>query len=343
MLVDVKDIKTGRNYRRDFSDIIELAKDIEDHGLLQPLVINEDLELLAGERRLKAIKYLEWSQVECNMIKGDEQMQHEITLVENLQRKDTNPIEDGTAFKSYIKNHGGTYVDLAKKLHLTPDFISDRIKLLSLINDAQILVSDGIMPIYMGLAMAKLTSEKQGQIVGFFDFNNLPGKKVFEQFCRDFANSDADAESTLERVEKQNKQKRLSNIIAGLTEDDIQQIVKMTTQTERVYAVQCVFKNSFSNPKLIKEFENDDLIEGDMVFSHLEVVELSEKELVYLKKRALPAFFDYRTALNVLEHVDPHSEDFPSYKIGTMPDGSNKIIMCAPLAYTEGPIFSDMF
>ena len=365
MLVDVSKIKTGRNYRRDFSDIIELAQDIKDHGLLQPLVINQEKELLAGERRLRAVKYLEWSQVECNVIEATEQAQDEITLVENLQRSQTNPIEDGTAFKAYIKKHKTTYTELAKKLHLTADFISERIKLLSLIKDAQILVSDGVMPIYMGLAMSRLTSEKQSQIIGYFDFNNLPGKKVFEQFCRDFADSNASVDETFKHSEKEERQNRLTNIVAGFDEDDLQEIMQIISNrnkpetetpqteniftldnvslTEKIYGVQCVYKNSFANPVIIERLDDEDLVEGDMVFSHLEVVELTEKDMKYLRKRSLPAIFTYEQALGVLEHVDPYSDSFPSYKTGKNEDGSNRIFMCAPRAYVNGPIFSDMF
>ena len=80
-----------------------------------------------------------------------------------------------------------------------------------------------------------------------------------------------------------------------------------------------------------------------MVFSHLEVVELTDKDLKYLKKRSLPAIFTYAIAQEVLEHVIPTGDDFPSYNAGKNKDGSNRIFMCAPAAYNGGPIFQEMF
>ena len=89
--VKIEDIVVGRRCREDFGDIEGLAISIQRFGLLHPIVIDEKKNLLAGERRLRAHKYLGLKEIEVNYRKDlDGAEKKEIELEENLKRKDLN-------------------------------------------------------------------------------------------------------------------------------------------------------------------------------------------------------------------------------------------------------------
>ena len=88
MLIDIDKIVVGERIRKDFGDIQELADNIKKNGLLNPLTVNGDYKLLAGERRLKACKLLGWSQVDVRMVESEDEAQDiEIELSENNVRR----------------------------------------------------------------------------------------------------------------------------------------------------------------------------------------------------------------------------------------------------------------
>lgn len=62
---NIDDIKIGNRIHKDFGDIEELAGDIEQNGLINPPVVTPDLVLIAGERRLRALKHLGWTWSRC--------------------------------------------------------------------------------------------------------------------------------------------------------------------------------------------------------------------------------------------------------------------------------------
>jgi len=87
--VAVKDIVVHDRIRNDYGDIDELAKDIAEHGLICPIAITPDYQLIAGERRLKAIQLLGWETVKVNMMTvEDEAALLEREIAENEVRKD---------------------------------------------------------------------------------------------------------------------------------------------------------------------------------------------------------------------------------------------------------------
>lgn len=88
MLINVDKIIVKDRIRKDFGDIAELAADIQENGLICPIVVNKDYVLLAGERRLRAVKRLEWKQVEVRMMDTrDAEHELNIEISENDVRK----------------------------------------------------------------------------------------------------------------------------------------------------------------------------------------------------------------------------------------------------------------
>ena len=123
--------------RRDFDEaaIGELAESIKTHGLLQPLVVRrhgDRWQLVAGERRLRAAIKAGWSDVPVTVHEADDRQMAEIAMVENLQRKDLNPLEKAASFEAYLDQYGCTQEELAGRLHVDRSTIANLIRLLEL-------------------------------------------------------------------------------------------------------------------------------------------------------------------------------------------------------------------
>ncbi len=88
MLIDINKVTVGKRIRKDYGDITSLADDIEDRGLINPPVVTPDYELIAGERRLKAMKKLDYRQIEVRIMSvEDYEHQLKIEISENEEQK----------------------------------------------------------------------------------------------------------------------------------------------------------------------------------------------------------------------------------------------------------------
>lgn len=89
MLVNIGRVTVGKRIRKDYGDISSLADDIEDRGLINPPVVTPDYELIAGERRLRALKKLDYKQIEVRVMSvEDYEHQLKIEISENEERKE---------------------------------------------------------------------------------------------------------------------------------------------------------------------------------------------------------------------------------------------------------------
>lgn len=122
---------TGLNPRKDFDaeGLQRLAADIAQHGIIEPLVVTEDHRLIAGERRLRAAKLLGLKEVPVVVKKISDKEIQEYMLLENLQRKDLNVVEEAAGVYSLLNVMGMTQEDLAKHLGRSQSWISTRARI----------------------------------------------------------------------------------------------------------------------------------------------------------------------------------------------------------------------
>jgi len=117
-------------------DFKSLTKSINEHGLLQPILIRpiqHGFELVAGYRRFEACKTLRWRFIQCKISDISDKQAYEIQISENIQRKALNPIEEAEAFKKYVEEFGwGGIAELAQKINKSSEYISHRMQLLRL-------------------------------------------------------------------------------------------------------------------------------------------------------------------------------------------------------------------
>lgn len=124
--------------RRSFPEtsITELSESIRQHGLLTPLLVRRidaaQYELIAGERRLRALTLLGRSHAESIILSAYDRDCALLALVENLQREDLHFLDEAEAFRSILDNHLITQEQLAQSLSVSPSALANRLRLLKL-------------------------------------------------------------------------------------------------------------------------------------------------------------------------------------------------------------------
>ena len=134
--------------RRGFDDaeIESLAASLEEHDMLQPVIVRrvgERWQLISGERRLRAADRAGWTQLPARVRDVDDRMMAELAIVENLQRKDLNPIEKAASFQNYIRQHGCTQEELAGRLKIDRSTIANILRLLELPEPVKQALTEG--------------------------------------------------------------------------------------------------------------------------------------------------------------------------------------------------------
>lgn len=136
--VDINLIKPNKYQPRTiFSEekIEELARTIHTHGVIQPIVIrktDEGYEIIAGERRFRAMKKLGWTEVPAIIRNLDDKETASIALIENLQREELTSIEEAYAYEKLLELHNLTQEALAQRLGKGQSTIANKLRLLKL-------------------------------------------------------------------------------------------------------------------------------------------------------------------------------------------------------------------
>ena len=150
----------------DQNGLQELADSIKENGVFQPILVRKSLsgyELVAGERRLRASKLAGLKEIPV-IVKdfGDKEMM-EISLLENIQRKDLTPIEEANAYEQLIKKLNYTQEQLAKRIGKSRANVTNLLRLLTLPNEVQKLVNDNKLS--YGQARTLLALESEDKII----------------------------------------------------------------------------------------------------------------------------------------------------------------------------------
>jgi ParB family chromosome partitioning protein len=116
-------------------ELIELTESLQQHGLMQPVVLRRQgdrYQLIAGERRWRAATRAGWTHVPAVVREADDRQVAELTIVENLQRKDLGPLEKAASFQRYLETFQCTQEELAGRLSIDRSTVANLIRLLEL-------------------------------------------------------------------------------------------------------------------------------------------------------------------------------------------------------------------
>ena len=133
-IVDPKSDQPRKHF--DKAALEELAASIKENGLLQPILVREHLggryQIIAGERRFRASKIAELSEIPAIVLDKSDRKVAEIALIENVQREDLNPLEEAMAYKSLRDEYGLTQEELSEKIGKSRSAIANTMRLLDL-------------------------------------------------------------------------------------------------------------------------------------------------------------------------------------------------------------------
>src|SRR5205085_9843399 len=120
----------------DERELQELAQSIREHGVLQPVLVSQQpdgsFQLITGERRWRAVQLAGMPTVPAMVKEATPQASLEMALVENIQRRDLNPLEEAHAFRQLIEEHGMTQEQLGQRIGKSRVAVSNSLRLLHL-------------------------------------------------------------------------------------------------------------------------------------------------------------------------------------------------------------------
>lgn len=124
-----------------------LSQSIAENGMIQPIAVRKDkngfYEIIAGERRWRAAKLAGLTEVPVVILEADDKKAAELSLVENIQREDLNPIEEAQAYKTLISDYGLTQDELSQRIGRSRPAIANSLRLLDLPEKISELVVEG--------------------------------------------------------------------------------------------------------------------------------------------------------------------------------------------------------
>jgi len=209
--------------RKNFTDesIESLAQSIKAYGIIQPITVSkkgEFYEIIAGERRYRAAKLLGLQKIPCIIKDTSQREKLELSLIENIQRENLNPIEEAIAYSNLIETYGITQEELSERLGKSRTSITNFIRLLNLDIQIQKWLIDGI--ITPGHARTILSIEDKNEHINFAQYiikNNL---------------SVREAEKLAKNWPIQKKDKKSSNPVREIELQKAEEILKKKLQTK---------------------------------------------------------------------------------------------------------------
>ncbi len=151
-MIRISDIEPNPDQPRksfDEEELSALAASIAEYGLLQPILVAESgvlagtYRIIAGERRWRASRMAGLDEIPCVVFDGDELAAAQVSLVENIQRSDLNPIEEAMGYRALIERYGMTQENLAQKMGRSRSALANTMRLLELPEDVLPLVAEG--------------------------------------------------------------------------------------------------------------------------------------------------------------------------------------------------------
>jgi nucleoid occlusion protein len=157
--------------RREFTEekIKELAESIKQNGLLQSITVRDIgdgfYELIAGERRLRAIKYLQYPKTKAIVKELTDEQMATLALIENIQREELTPIEEAHAYQELLRINKLTQDELAKSLGKTQATVANKLRLLKLSKKVIDAINTKKITERHGRAMVKLDPSAQEKLL----------------------------------------------------------------------------------------------------------------------------------------------------------------------------------
>ena len=199
----------------------ELADSISVHGVITPIVLNRDgnkYMIIAGERRYRASKLAGKKTIPAIIRDYDERQVKEISLIENLQREDLNPIEAAVAMQQLMKDYNMTQEELSGRIGKSRSAIANTIRLLTLSAEVIKLVESNKLSAGHARALVTLPADVQENIATKAVKDKLSVRDI-EQAVRDYYNPPEDAKKAKKAKMEAQMSVELRDMIARMQRD----------------------------------------------------------------------------------------------------------------------------
>ena len=220
-LIDINLIKSNESQPRKLFDdekIMELAESIKSNGIIQPLILRKDKDeyiIVAGERRWRAAKYIGIKEIPAVIMDLTEKQILEISLIENIQRENLNPIEEAMAYKRLLEEFDLKQDEVAERVSKSRTAVTNSMRLLKLSERVQQMIVDDMISTGHARALLALDDEEQQYILANKIFDEKLSVRETEKLVKALKNPKKEV-----KVQKQehmfvydNLEEHLKNII----------------------------------------------------------------------------------------------------------------------------------
>lgn len=179
--------------RLDRAGLRELAESIRTHGIIQPLVVKPEdnaFQLIAGERRLEAARMAGLEEVPVVLRQADDRASLVLALIENLQRKDLNPLEAAGGYRQLAHEFGLSHADIARQVGKSRSAVTNSLRLLRLSSGVrQALIEEQIREGHARALAALPSAQLQSRALRLVADRSLSVRKT-EALVRELLNKD---------------------------------------------------------------------------------------------------------------------------------------------------------
>ncbi|RGO26115.1 ParB/RepB/Spo0J family partition protein [Dorea sp. OM02-2LB] len=207
-LIPINQVEPNREQpRKEFDEdaLLELADSIKQYGILQPLIVQKRkdyYEIIAGERRWRAAKKAGLKEVPVIIREYTDQQVVEISLIENIQRENLNPIEEAMAFKKLLEEFNLKQDEVAERVSKSRTAVTNSMRLLKLSEKVQQMIVDEMITTGHARALLALDDEEQQYILANKIFDEKLSVRETEKLVKALKNPKK--EDTTKEVEDKN-------------------------------------------------------------------------------------------------------------------------------------------
>ncbi|MER2226855.1 MAG: nucleoid occlusion protein [Carnobacterium sp.] len=192
----------------------ELARTIHIHGLIQPIILRKyeenKYEIVAGERRFRAMQLLEWKEVPAIVQEMSDNETASVALIENLQREELTAIEEAEAYQGLMALNELTQEALAQRIGKSQSFIANKLRLLKLAEPLKEALLNRTITERHGRSVLALSHEEQNELLSVIIEKKLTVKETERLVKQKVAEKNNTQEQPKKRVRKISKDLRLA-------------------------------------------------------------------------------------------------------------------------------------
>ena len=199
-------------------ELLELAESIKIHGVIQPIILTKRgkrYEIIAGERRWRASKLAGLVKIPAVIREYTDKEIMEVSLIENIQRQDLNPIEEALAFKNLIDEYKMKQDDLAERVSKSRSAITNALRLLKLDDKVKAMLAEGLISTGHARALLAVEDKNKQQILATKIFDEKLSVRETEKLVKQI----------LENKEPKKEEKPSEKLIYKKLEDSLKSII----------------------------------------------------------------------------------------------------------------------